>query len=87
MHEAAVVRAVVGRMVELSRSAGARRIAGAKLWLGALSHLSAEHFREHFAVEARNTIAAGAALEIEVSDDPNDPHAQDVRLERIDLEE
>ena len=66
---------------------GARRVAGAKIWLGALSHLSAEHFREHFAIEARDTLAAGAVLEIEVSNDPADPHAQHVRLESVDLDE
>jgi len=87
MHETALVRDVVRRMVELAQSAGARRVPRAKLWLGALSHLSAEHCREHFAVEARDTVAAGAVLEIEMSDDPDNPHAQEVRLESVDLEE
>jgi hydrogenase nickel incorporation protein HypA/HybF len=87
MHETALVRDVVQRMVELAQSCGARRVTRAKLWLGALSHLSAEHFREHFAVETRDTVAAAAVLEIEVSDDPNDPHAQHVRLESVDLDE
>ena len=62
MHETALVRDVVHRIEELARSTGARRVTGAKVWLGALSHLSAEHFREHFAIEARDTIAAGATL-------------------------
>jgi hydrogenase nickel incorporation protein HypA/HybF len=87
MHETALVRDVVHRVEDLARSTGARRVTGAKLWLGALSHLSAEHFREHFAIEARHTLAAGAVLEIEVSDDPNHPHAQHVRLESVDLDE
>ncbi len=87
MHETALVRDVVHRIEDLARGTGARRVSGARVWLGALSHLSAEHFREHFAVEARDTIAAGAALDIEVSDDPKDPHAQHVRLESVDLEE
>jgi hydrogenase nickel incorporation protein HypA/HybF len=87
MHETALVRDVVHRVEDLARSTGARRVTGAKVWLGALSHLSAEHFREHFAVEARHTLAAGAVLEIEVSDDPDHPHAQHVRLESVDLDE
>jgi hydrogenase nickel incorporation protein HypA/HybF len=87
MHETALVRDVVRRMIELARVAGACRIAGARIWLGALSHLSAEHFREHFAVEARDTIAAGAVLAITVSDNPSHPHAQHVRLESVDLKE
>lgn len=87
MHETALVRDVVRRMVELTQTTGACRVARAKIWLGALSHLSAEHFREHFAVEARDTVAASAVLEIEVSDDPNDADAQHVRLESVNLDE
>ena len=87
MHETALVRDVVHRMVELTQSAGACRVSGARIWLGALSHLSPEHFRDHFSVEAQGTVAAGAVLTIEMSDDPNDPHAQLVRLESIDLDD
>jgi hydrogenase nickel incorporation protein HypA/HybF len=87
MHETALVRDVVHRVEDLARSTGARRVTGAKVWLGALSHLSAEHFREHFTIEARHTLAAGAVLEIEVSDDPDHPDAQQVRLESVDLDE
>ena len=87
MHETALVRDVIRRINELARAMNARRIIGAKVWLGALSHLSAEHFREHFAVEARGTPAAGAALDIQVSEDPDDPHAQHVRLESVELDE
>jgi hypothetical protein len=35
---------------DLARQTGARRMTGAKIWLCALSHLSAEHFRDHFAI-------------------------------------
>lgn len=86
MHETALVRNIVHQMVELARSNGARRITHAKLWLGALSHLSAEHFREHFALEARGTVAAGTLLDIEVSDNAHDPDAQHVRLESVELD-
>ena len=87
MHETALVRDIVRRMIELAQSSGTCRVIRAKIWLGALSHLSAEHFREHFAIEARDTVAAGAVLEIEVSDDLNDPQAQNVRLESVSVEE
>lgn len=87
MHETALVRDVVHRMEDLARQAGAHRVTGAKIWIGALSHLSAEHFYEHFTIEAGGTPAAGAVLEIDVSTDPEDPHAQHVRLESVDLDE
>jgi hydrogenase nickel incorporation protein HypA/HybF len=85
MHETALVRDIVRRIDDLARATNARRVTGAKVWLGALSHLSPEHFREHFAVEAGDTLAAGTVLDIEVSEDLDDPHAQQVRLESVDL--
>jgi len=38
MHETALVRDVVHRINDLARATGARRVTGAKVWLGALSH-------------------------------------------------
>ena len=87
MHETALVRDVVRRIEDLARATSAHRVTGAKVLLGALSHLSAGHFREHFTIEARDTLAAGAVLDIEVSEDTDDPHAQHVRLESVDLDE
>ena len=87
MHETALVRDVVRRIEDLAQATGARRITGAKIWLGALSHLSAEHFREHYAFEAQGSIAAGAILTIEASSDLDHPDAQHVRLESVDLDE
>jgi len=87
MHETALVRDVVRRIEDLARATGARRVTGAKIWLGALSHLSAEHFREHFAIEAQGMRVDGAALAIEVSQNPDHLHAQHIRLESVDLDE
>jgi hydrogenase nickel incorporation protein HypA/HybF len=87
MHETALVRDVVRRIDQIARAAGAPRVAGAKIWLGALSHLSIDHFREHFSIEACDTLAAGAALQIDISADPNHPDAQHVRLESVELDE
>ena len=87
MHETALVRDVVRRIEDLAQATRARRITGAKIWLGALSHLSGEHFREHYALEAQGSIAAGAILTIEASSDLDHPHAQHVRLESVDFDE
>jgi len=85
MHETALIRDVVHRIEELARAAEAPRVVAARIWLGAFSHLSAEHFREHFALEAAHTIAAGAVLDVEMSNDPDHPQAQHVRLVSVDL--
>jgi hypothetical protein len=70
-----------------SRATGARRVTGTRLWLGALSHLSVVHFREHYAIEAQGSIAAGATLTIDVSDDFGHLQARHVRLVSVDLDE
>jgi hydrogenase nickel incorporation protein HypA/HybF len=87
MHETALVRDVVHRIDDLARSTGARRATRVRIWLGALSHLSAEHFRAHYEIEARDTAAAGAILDIETSADPDNPNAQYVCLESVALDD
>jgi hydrogenase nickel incorporation protein HypA/HybF len=58
-----------------------------KVKLGALAHISAEHFREHFQQAARGTAAEGARLDIDVSTDESDPCAQDILLKSVDVED
>jgi hydrogenase nickel incorporation protein HypA/HybF len=77
---------MVRRLEAVARDAGATRVAGVAVRLGALSQFSPEHFREHFDEEARGTVAEGAALSIQTSADVTDPSAQHVMMESIDLE-
>lgn len=86
MHETGLVRDLVHRLEAAARAAGAKKVSGAEVWLGAFSHMSAEHFREHFEYEARGTLADGAALKVEVSSDPEHPEAQAVVMRYVDLE-
>jgi hydrogenase nickel incorporation protein HypA/HybF len=68
-----------------SEAAGAR-VTAIRVRLGALSHLTEGHFREHFADASRGTIAEGAAVEAELGSDPTEPAAQGVVLESIEVE-
>jgi hydrogenase nickel incorporation protein HypA/HybF len=86
MHESGIIHSLVHRLEAAARDSGAERVCGATVWLGALSQMSADHFREHFAAEVRGTVAEGAALTIEVSDDPAAPNAQSVVLQSVELE-
>ena len=86
MHETGTIRDLVRRLEQAAQSAGARRVSGVTVWLGALTLFSAEHFREHFAVETRGTIVEGATLQIDLSDDVVHPNAQNVMISSIDLE-
>ncbi len=85
MHETGMICDLVHRLELAARDAGAETVARADIWLGALSQMSAEHFREHFDAEARGTVAEGAALAFEVSDDVGDPRAMSVVLQSVEL--
>ncbi len=53
MHETGLIRDLVHRLEAAARDAGAEAVSGVQVWLGALSQMSAEHFREHFDDEVR----------------------------------
>jgi hydrogenase nickel incorporation protein HypA/HybF len=69
-----------------ARAEGALRVTRIRVRLGALSHFTPAHFREHFADASRGTVAEGADVETDVRTDPTDAEAQGVVLESIDIE-
>jgi hydrogenase nickel incorporation protein HypA/HybF len=86
MHEASLTAGLMRRIDEVAKCEGARRIVRVSVWLGALSHMSAEHFAEHFERAATGTIAEGARLDVTISDDPGHANAQDLMLKSIAVE-
>jgi len=54
MHEASLMRNLMRQVLDLAAERGATRIVGLTVRLGALSHMSPEHFREHFEEAARS---------------------------------
>jgi hydrogenase nickel incorporation protein HypA/HybF len=77
---------LVRRLTSLAGEERAR-IVGVRVRLGALSHFTPEHFREHFHDAVRGTPAEGAVVDAVLSDDPHEPNAQGVLLESVDVEE
>ena len=86
MHEQALMRDLMQKITAETRAEGGQRVTRIRVRLGALSHLTEEHFREHFEHASRGTVAEGAAVEAELGIDPRDPHAQGVVLESIEVE-
>jgi hydrogenase nickel incorporation protein HypA/HybF len=54
--------------------------------LGALSHFTEEHFREHFVDASRGTLAEGAVADAVLASDLDDPRATGVVLESVEVE-
>ena len=62
MHEAALIDDLMRKIAEVAMRENAGRVTAVRVWLGALSHMSAQHFREHFDHAAAGGIAEGAHL-------------------------
>lgn len=86
MHERALMRDVLARVEQLAGEEGAVRVTRIDVRLGALSHFTAEHFREHFADASRGGVADGALVVATLAPDVADAHAADVIVESVEVE-
>lgn len=86
MHEFHLIADLMKRIEGVAAKQKARKVVGVEVWLGALSHFSEEHFREHFEQASRGTTAEGAKLKMELSRDERHPDAQGVILKNVKLE-
>ena len=86
MHERALMNEVTRKLEEIARAEGATHVTRVVVRLGALSHFTPEHFREHFADAATGTLAEGAAVDAVLDDDLSAAGARDVVLESVEVE-
>jgi hydrogenase nickel incorporation protein HypA/HybF len=61
------------------------QVTSINVWLGALSHMSPSHFKEHYVQSALGTVAEKAVINIEKSDNIHHPRAQDIILNSIQV--
>ena len=85
MHELSTVRALCTEALAAAHEAGASEVTHVRIRIGALSHLSPSHLRDHFSALAADSVLSGAHLEIAVDDDPGHPHAQEVELVSLEV--
>ncbi|WP_237056418.1 hydrogenase/urease maturation nickel metallochaperone HypA [Microbulbifer sediminum] len=86
MHEQSLIRNLVGKIQVLARHETGRLVA-ARLRLGALAHISADHLREHFEHETAGTPLEGLRLYIEELTDIHHAQAQEIVLESLEFED
>jgi hydrogenase nickel incorporation protein HypA/HybF len=87
MHEASLMADLLAKITTVTEAHHVKRVVGVHLKLGALSHVSPAHLREHFRRATRGTIAEGARLQIALCTETGAAHAQEVLLESIEVEE
>ncbi len=85
MHEKSLMDNLMNKIFELAKKEKANKVVKVTVKLGALSHMSKEHFKEHFDIAAHGTIAQDAEIFAHESTDIHDPNAQHVILQSIDV--
>ncbi|MFC1665693.1 hydrogenase/urease maturation nickel metallochaperone HypA [Pseudomonadota bacterium] len=86
MHEFSLINNLLQKIETIAEQNSAGTVTKVSVTIGALAHISASHFREHFVEGCKGSIANGAILEIEENPDVTDPNAQDILLKAIDVE-
>lgn len=85
MHEKYLLNDLINKVEAVAAENGATSVTSLRVWLGALSHFRAPHFRTHFQEASRHTVAHNARLDIEESDDIHHTDAQRVRLVALEV--
>ena len=85
MHEFSLMADLFRKIEVISRDNQGGKIVGVKVTLGALSHITPDHFAEHFVEFAKGTPAEGARLDVVQLEDADAPAAQDILLDSVEL--
>ena len=87
MHEFSLIKDLIRKIISIAHEQRASKVVAVTVKLGALSHISPDHFREHFNHATRGTVAEEARLNINIVNNMNDPTVQEVLLENIEVVE
>jgi len=85
MHEFSIIKDLMRKISTIALEQHASKVLSVTVKIGALSHISPDHFREHFIHASHGTITDCAQLNIEVQTDINDPQSQDVLIQNIEV--
>ena len=84
MHERALLADLIREIEETAAAENAKRVVAVSVRVGPMSHMTPEHFVEHFLDASQGTIAQGARCAVDQID-PRDPLAQSIVLESVEL--
>ncbi len=85
MHEFSLMADLFRKIENISQDNGRKKIVGVKVKLGALSHITPDHFSEHFVEFSKGTPAEGAKLDVVQLEDQSDLNAQDILLDSVEV--
>jgi len=85
MHEFSLIKDLIHKITTIAHEQHASKVLSVTVKLGALSHISQDHFRDHFIHASHGTVAEGAQININIMTDTTDPLSQEVLLESIEV--
>lgn len=85
MHELSLMNNLFHKIEQIAKNESACAVSKVHVKIGALAHISAEHFREHFDELRENSVAKEAELLITVDHDIYHPQAQDITLISVEV--
>jgi hydrogenase nickel incorporation protein HypA/HybF len=77
---------LIRKIEEVALEGRAARVTRISVRLGALSHFTPEHFREHFADASQGTLAEGAEVDAVLESDVHAVNATGVVLESVEVD-
>jgi len=85
MHEFGLLKSIMHKLNEIAQQENVIAFSHIKIKIGALAHISAEHFKEHFDHAAAGTPAEHANLELIMLEDTEHPQAQEIILDSVQV--
>ena len=85
MHERTLMADLVRKVLAVAEAEHATSVTRIRVRLGALSHFTPEHFREHWEDASRSTLAEGAEVVARMDADLTGDAAQGVVLESVEV--
>lgn len=85
MHERALMDDLVRKVLAVAEAERAARVVRIRVRLGALSHFTPEHFREHWVDASSGTLAEGAEVDATLDTELAGEAAQGVVLESVEV--
>jgi hydrogenase nickel incorporation protein HypA/HybF len=85
MHEKALFKDLMRKIDTVARQESAPAVTGIVVRLGPFSHLTPDHFMEHFEWESRGTVAEGAQVRFGPWDEADAARADGIVLESVDV--
>ena len=85
MHELSLLDDLLKKIRQIALEQSPNQLSTVTVEIGALAHISAEHFREHFQQAVAGTELAPVELHVACNEDIHSPTAQDIVLKSVEL--